>query len=218
MAPLWPIAAWSVTIFNAGSLTIVWRGIGRGSGASLFSQASVQGDLNCRECFPVLLLDLTVWLDEAASIFSLIFTEVSDSVVGKKTDAHQTPPSVPDTTKRSTPASTCLIACCFAPTNAATGTPWFFPISNIHLGGTPNALATSLIGWEKATSKTSWAISNPLPRRAFEFFSICSDLLSDLRLSPSNSYSFKISDRKSRYSWGIIDLKSSNEVFSPLPL
>ena len=56
------------------------------------------------------------------------------------------PPSVPDTTIISTPASACFTACCFAPTNAATGTLLALPISNIHFGGTPRALATRLIG------------------------------------------------------------------------
>ena len=124
-----------------------------------------------------------------------MFSEVSASVVGRKTEAHQTPsapiaiipaicspvaippaanigtlpmslialltsgirtivetlpqcppPSVPDTTKISTPASTCLIACSLAPSRAATLTLFSLPISSIHLGGTPNALAISLIG------------------------------------------------------------------------
>ena len=71
---------------------------------------------------------------------------------------------MPETTIISTPASACFTACCLAPTNAATGTLFFLPISNIHFGGTPKALATSPIGCEKATSKTSLAPSSPAPK------------------------------------------------------
>ena len=40
----------------------------------------------------------------------------------------------PDTTKMSTPALTWLMACCFAPTKAATGTPRSLPIWSIQSG------------------------------------------------------------------------------------
>ena len=266
LAPSCPIAAWSATFLRAGSLTIVWRGIGSGSGASLPSHASTHGDVNCLECFPVLLFDLTVWLDDAATNFSLILSDVSASVVGRKTEAHHTPsapiaitpaicspvqippaasigtspydlralltsgtktivetlpqwppPSVPDTTIISTPASACLTACCFAPTSAATGTLFCFPISNIHFGGTPNAFATSLIGWEKATSSTSLAPSSPAPKTWFELCSIFSEASPPLKSAASISCCSKMSARNSLCSWGIIALKSSVVRFSPLP-
>ena len=79
------------------------------------------------------------------------------------------------TTTKSTPASTCFIACSFAPTRAATATLLSFPILSIQSGGTPRAFATSLIGWAKATSNTSCAISKPLPKTALEFFSVLAE-------------------------------------------
>ena len=68
------------------------------------------------------------------------------------------PASVPCTTRMSTPAATWRIACSLAPTRAATGTPCFLPISIISGGGTPSALAISLIGCSKAASSTSSAV------------------------------------------------------------
>ena len=69
------------------------------------------------------------------------------------------PASVPWTTRISTPALTWRMACSFAPTRAATGTPCFLPISIIAGGGTPSALAMRRIGNSKAASSTSiaWA-------------------------------------------------------------
>ena len=112
------------------------------------------------------------------------------------------PPSVPETTRMSTPACTCLIACSLAPSKAATFTPFSLPIFNIHFGGTPRAFAISLIGWEKATSKSFLA---PF---SFKFFpNLESDRISfsfesppPLRDSPSTSYCFKTSALKSLYS------------------
>ena len=67
------------------------------------------------------------------------------------------PASVPCTTRISTPAATWRSACSLAPTRAATGTPCFLPISIIAFGGTPSALAISLIGCLKETSSNSIA-------------------------------------------------------------
>ena len=53
--------------------------------------ASVQGDLSCLEYFPVLLLERTVSLELANSIFSLTIGFVSASDVVSQTDPHQAP-------------------------------------------------------------------------------------------------------------------------------
>ncbi len=62
------------------------------------------------------------------------------------------PASPPCATMISTPALTWRMACSFAPTKAATGTPYWRPRSIMDSGAIPSAFAMSRIGCWKATS------------------------------------------------------------------
>ena len=86
-----PPAAAASTRRRAGSLIIDCNGMGKGSGPSGCSQASVQSDRSCRAGFPVRPRDRTVSLAVAPSIFSFVAGAVSASSVVSHTLPVHTP-------------------------------------------------------------------------------------------------------------------------------